>query len=109
MQYVYWSRGMGKGIVATPYFGWLGLLRTALIMIVVLLFLVDLIHSAPQAGPVRAPAEKAVAGIGAVLAIRGMAANRLRQWLLLEAGDMRKNEFEVDRAMNFHHLFLLLK
>jgi len=93
---------MGKGIVATPYFGWLGLLRTALIMIVVLLFLVNLIHSAPQAGPVRAPAEKTVAGIGAVLAIRGMAANRLRQRLLLEAGDMRENEFEVDCAMNFH-------
>jgi hypothetical protein len=98
---------MGKGIVATPYFGCLGLLRTALIMIVVLLFLVDLVHSAPQAGSVRAPAEKTVAGIGAVLALRGMAANRLRQRLLLKAGDMRKNEFEVDRAMNFHHLFLL--
>jgi len=100
---------MGNGMVATPYFGWLGLLRTALIMIVVLLFLVDLIHSAPQAGPVRAPAEKTVAGIGAVLAIRGMAANRCRQRLLLKAGEVRKNESEVDRAMNFHHLFLLLK
>jgi len=72
-------------------------------MIIVLLFLVDLVHSAPQAGPIRAPAEKAVAGIGAVLAIRGMAANRRRQRLLLKAGDVRKNEFEVDRAVNFHH------
>ena len=86
-----------------------GLLRTALIMIVVLLFLVDLVHSAPQAGPIRAPAEKAVAGIGAVLAIRGMAANRRRQRLLLEARDMRENEPELNRAVNFHHLFLLLK
>jgi len=75
-------------------------------MIVVLLFLVDLVHSAPQAGPIRTPAEKTVAGIGAVLAIRGMAANRRWQRLLLKAGDMRKNEFEVDRAVNFHHLFL---
>jgi len=107
MQYVYWSCGMGNGMVATPYSGWLGLLKTALIMIIVLLFFVDLVHSAPQAGSVRAPAEKTVAGIGAVLALRGMAANRLRQRLLLKAGDMRKNEFEVDRAMNFHHLFLL--
>ena len=78
-------------------------------MIVVLLLLVDLIHSAPQAGPIRAPAEKAVAGIGAVLAIRGMAANRLQQRLLLEAGDVRENESEVDRTVNLHHLFLLLK
>jgi hypothetical protein len=78
-------------------------------MIIVLLFLVDLVHSAPQAGSVRAPAEKTVAGIGAVLAIRGMAANRLRQRLLLKAGDMRENESEVDRAVNFHHLFLLVK
>jgi len=98
---------MGNGMVATPYSGWPGLLRTALIMIVVLLFLVDLVHSAPQASPVRTPAEKTVAGIGAVLAIRGMAANRLRQRLLLKAGDMRKNEPELDRAVNFHHLFLL--
>ena len=45
--------------------------------------------------------------VGAVLAIRGMAANRCRQRLLLKAGEVRKNEFEVDRAMNFHHLFLL--
>ena len=107
MQYVYWSRGMGNGIVATPYFGWPGLLRTALIMIVVLLFLVDLVHSAPQAGSVRASAEKTMAGVRAVLALRGAAANRLRQRLLLKAGEVRKNEFEVDRAMNFHHLFLL--
>jgi len=78
-------------------------------MVLVILLLVDLIHSASQTGPVRAPAEKAVAGIGAVLAIRRMAANRLRQWLLLEAGDMRENESELNRAVNFHHLFLLLK
>ena len=45
--------------------------------------------------------------VGAVLAIRGMAANRLRQRLLLEAGDMRENESELNRAVNFHHLFLL--
>jgi hypothetical protein len=50
-----------------------------------------------------------VAGIGAVLAIRGMAANRLRQRLLLEAGDMRENESELNRAVNFHHFFLLVK
>ena len=89
-------------MVATPYSGWLGLLRTALIMIVVLLFFVDFVHSAPQAGPIRTPAEKTVARIGAVLAIRGMTANRRRQRLLLKAGDMRKNEFEVDRSVNFH-------
>ena len=94
-------------MVATPYSGWLGLLRTALIMIVVLLFFVDFVHSAPQAGPIRTPAEKTVARIGAVLAIRGMTANRRRQRLLLKAGDMRENEPEVDRAVNFHHLFLL--
>ena len=76
-------------------------------MIVVLLFLVDLVHSAPQAGPIRAPAEKTVTGIGAVLAVRRVAANRLRQRLLLEAGDMRENESELNRAVNFHHLFLL--
>ena len=40
--------------------------------------------------------------VGAVLAIRGMAANRLRQRLLLKAGEVRKNEFEVDRSVNFH-------
>ena len=45
--------------------------------------------------------------VGAVLAIRGMAANRCRQRLLLKAGEVRKNEFEVDRSVNFHHLFLL--
>jgi hypothetical protein len=100
---------MGNGMVATPYFGWLGLLRTALIMIVVPLFLVDLIHSAPQAGSVRAPAEKTVVGIGAVLAIRRTAANRRWQRLLLKAGEVRENESEVDRAVNFHHLFLLVK
>jgi hypothetical protein len=76
-------------------------------MIIVLLFLVDLVHSAPQAGSVRAPAEKTVAGVRAVLALRGAAANRLRQRLLLEAGDMRENESELNRAVNFHHLFLL--
>ena len=95
------------GMVATPYSGWLGLLKTALIMIIVLLFLVDLVHSAPQAGSVRAPAEKTVAGVRAVLALRGAAANRLRQRLLLEAGDMRENESELNRAVNFHHLFLI--
>ena len=78
-------------------------------MIIVLLFLVDLVHSAPQAGSVRTPAEKTVAGVRAVLALRGAAANRLRQRLLLEAGEVRKNELEVDRAVNFHHLFLLVK
>jgi len=78
-------------------------------MIVVLLFLVDLVHSAPQAGPIRAPAEKAVAGVGAIFAIRGMAANRRRQRLLPKAGDVRKNESELNRAVNFHHLFLLVK
>ena len=41
--------------------------------------------------------------VGAVLAIRGMAANRCQQRLLLKAGEVRKNEFEVDRAVNFHH------
>lgn len=40
--------------------------------------------------------------VGAVLAIRGMAANRCRQRLLLKAGEVRKNEFEVDRSVNFH-------
>lgn len=40
-----------------------------------------------------------MAGIGAVLAIRGMAANRLRQWLLLETGNMRENEPELNRAV----------
>ena len=45
--------------------------------------------------------------VGAVLAIRGMAANRCRQRRLLKAGEGRKNEFEVDRSVNFHHLFLL--
>ena len=29
MQCACWSCGMGNGIVATPYSGWLGLLRTA--------------------------------------------------------------------------------
>ena len=29
MQCAYWSCGMGNGMVATPYSGWLGLLRTA--------------------------------------------------------------------------------
>ena len=29
--------------------------------------------------------------------------------LLLEAGDMRENESELNRAVNFHHLFLLVK
>ena len=47
--------------------------------------------------------------VGAVLAIRGMAANRCRQRLLLEAWDMRENESELNRAVNFHHLFLLVK
>ena len=47
--------------------------------------------------------------IGAIFAIRGMAANRRRQRLLLKAGEVRKNEFEVYRAVNFHHLFLLVK
>ena len=96
-------------MVATPYSGWLGLLRTALIMIVVLLFFVDFVHSAPQAGPIRTPAEKTVARIGAALAIRGMTANRRRQRLLLKAGDMRENESELNRAVNFHHFFLLVK
>ena len=40
--------------------------------------------------------------LGAVLTVRGVAANGLRQRLLLEAGDMRKNDLEVDRALNFH-------
>ena len=33
-------------------------------------------------------------------------------WFPLQVMDgkhMRKNEFEVDRAVNFHHFFLLLK
>jgi hypothetical protein len=38
-----------------------------------------------------------------------MAANRLRQRLLLKAGEVRENEPEVDRTMNFHYLFLLVK
>ena len=71
------------------------------------LLFVDLIHSAPQTSSIRAPAEKAVAGIGAVLTVWGVAANRFRQRLLLEARDMWKNDPEVDRALNFHHLFLL--
>ena len=78
-------------------------------MIVVLLLLVDLVHSAPQASPVRTPAKKAVAGVRAAVTLRRAAANRCRQRLLLKAGEVRKNEFEVDRAMNFHHLFLPLK
>lgn len=85
-----------------------GLLKSACSSWLFLQF-VDFVHPCPQAGPVRAPAEKTVAGIGAVLAIRGMAANRLRQRLLLEAGDMRENESELNRAVNFHHLFLLVK
>jgi len=95
---------MGNGMVATPYSGWLGLLRTAFIIGIVILLFIDLVHSAPQAGPIRTPAEKAGARIGAVFAVRGMTANRLRQRLLLEAGDVRKNESKVDHALNFHHL-----
>lgn len=72
-------------------------------MIIALLF-VDLIHSAPQTGSVRAPAEETVTGVGAVLTVWGMAAHRLRQRLLLIAGNMRKNDLEVDRALNFHRL-----
>ena len=93
-------------MAATPYSGWSELLRTALIMIIVLLF-IDLVHPAPQAGSVHTPAEKAVARVGAVLAVWGMTANRLRQRLLLKARDVRKNDPEVDRALNFHYLFLL--
>ena len=33
----------------------------------------------------------------------------LLQRLLLEAGDMWENESELNRAVNFHHLFLLVK
>ena len=64
------EKDIGNGMVATPYSGWLGLLRTAFIIGVVRLLFVDLVHSAPQAGSVRTPAEKAMTGIGAVFAVR---------------------------------------
>ena len=39
----------------------------------------------------------------AAVTLRGATANRRWQRLLLKAGEVRKNEFEVDRAVNFHH------
>ena len=38
--------------------------------------------------------------VRAAVTFRGAAANRRRQRLLLKAGEVRENEFEVDRAMN---------
>ena len=50
-----------------------------------------------------------MARVRAAVTFRGAAANRRRQRFLLKAGEVRKDEFEVDRAVNFHHLFLLVK
>ena len=81
-----------------------GLLKSACSSWLFLQF-VDFVHPCPQAGPVRAPTEKTVAGIRTAVTLQRMAANRRRQRHLLKAGNVRKNKPELNRAVNFHHLF----
>ena len=63
-----------------------GLLKSACSSWLFLQF-VDFVHPCPQAGPVRAPTEKTVAGIRTAVTLQRMAANRRRQRHLLKAGD----------------------
>ena len=99
-----WDRGDGERSGHRAIFRVAGLLKSACSSWLFLQF-VDFVHPCPQAGPVRAPTEKTVAGIRTAVTLQRMAANRRRQRHLLKAGNVRKNKPELNRAVNFHHLF----
>ena len=61
------GKGMGRGMVATPSSGRLGLLRTTFSMSVILLFH-DFLKGCPKAGLLIAPTDKTVGRVGAALA-----------------------------------------
>ena len=91
---------MGKGMVTSPYSGYLALLSVALISIAFFLS-VDFFHPCSQALLITGPTEKAMSGVWTAFTAGEPATDRLGCGFRMVCGCMR---FEKKMAVHWYHL-----